>query len=191
MWVFDHVSACGWLNELFTFFLTLTLTFSIFDIVKLIIIIGSSMTSPTFLNELPENLFKRLSLEDIHKIHEAEKMYWDNKPYTKYFTAFNGSRTKNGGLVRAVKTIYQINGISLALVGDEAIYPDGSTAKIISGAGSALTVHGRSAALVGSRLENNDEIIDTPINNHVLRLYHDQTLPDGFMTLKIGGPENG
>lgn len=80
------------------------------------------MTSPTFLNELLENLFKRLPLEDIHKIHEAEKLY--------------------------------------------------------------------SVALLDSRLEDNDEVIDTTINNHVLSLYHDQTPPDSFMNLKIGGSKN-
>ncbi|WP_257223800.1 PAAR domain-containing protein [Acinetobacter sp. YH12140] len=67
-------------------------------------------------------------------------------------------KTKKGGLVRASNHAYKVNGISLALVGDEAIYLDGSTAKIISGAEFLLNVDGRAAALIGSLLENGDEI---------------------------------
>ena len=147
-------------------------TFS-FVILYLIKIIGSSMTSPTFLHQLPEEQLKKLSQNDIQKIQQAEQLYWDHKPYTKFYAAFNGAKTKKGGLIRASTDTYKVKGISLALVGDEAIYADGSTAKIISGAGSAITVHDRSAALVGSPLENGDEIIDSPITSHILRLYHD------------------
>ena len=59
------------------------------------------MTSPTFLHELPKEQLKNLSQEDIQKIHRAEQLYWDNKPYTKFYAAFNGAKTRNGGLVRA------------------------------------------------------------------------------------------
>lgn len=72
---------------------------------------------------------------------------------------------------------YKAKGISLVLVGDDAIYADGSTAKIVSGAGTAFMVNGQSAALVGSPLENGDEIIDSLIMSHVFRLYHDQRPP--------------
>ncbi|SEM11471.1 MULTISPECIES: PAAR domain-containing protein [unclassified Acinetobacter] len=148
------------------------------------------MTSPIFLHELPEEQLKKLSQDDIQKIHQAEQLYWNNKPYTKVYAAFNGSKTKKGGLVRASTDTYKVKGISLALVGDEAIYTDGSTAKIISGAGSAITVHNRSAALIGSLLENGDEIIDSPITAHVLRLYHDAALPKDFMISMIGGSKS-
>ncbi|NHB58972.1 PAAR domain-containing protein [Acinetobacter shaoyimingii] len=139
------------------------------------------MSSPIFLHELPEEQFNRLSHEDIEKIREAEKLYWSHKPFTTYYIAFNGAKTMHGGLIRASNDSYKLNGISLALVGDEAIYSDGSTAKIISGAGSAITVRGLSAALIGSQLDNGDEIIDSPITSHVLRIYHDQLPPEGFM----------
>ena len=155
-------------------------------ILNLIVKIGLSMASPNFLHELSEELLKKLSQEDIpqediQKIHRAEQLYWENKPYTAYHVAFNGAKTKNGGLVRASDDSFRIKGIPLALVGDEAIYADGSTAKIISGAGIALTVYGCSAALVGSRLENGDEIIDSPETSLVFRLYHDQDPPKGFL----------
>lgn len=76
------------------------------------------------------------------------------------------------------------------MVGDEAIYLDGSTAKIISGAGFLLNVDGRAAALIGSLLENGDEIIDSPVISHVLRLYHDATIPEGFMNPTLGDSNN-
>lgn len=148
------------------------------------------MTSPTFLHELPEEQLKKLSQDDIQKIHQAEQLYWNDKPYTKFYAVFNGAKTRDGGLIRASTDTYKVKGISLALVGDEAIYADGSTTKIISGAGSAITVHDRSAALVGSPLENGDEIIDSPITSHVLRLYHDAALPKDFMISTLGDSED-
>ena len=148
------------------------------------------MTSPTFLHELPEEQLKKLSQKDIQKIQQAEQLYWDHKPHTKYYAAFNGAKTKKGGLVRASTHAYKVKGISLALIGDEAIYLDGSTAKIISGAGDLLAVDGRAAALIGSLLENGDEIIDSPITSHVLRLYHDAIIPEGFMSPTLGDLKN-
>ncbi len=52
------------------------------------------MTSPTFLHELPEEQLKKLSHDDIQKIIKAEQLYWENKPYTSYYIAVNGSKTK-------------------------------------------------------------------------------------------------
>ena len=140
------------------------------------------MTSPTFLHELPEEQLKKLSQDDIQKIHQAEQLYWNHKPYTKFYAAFNGAKTRDGGLIRASTDTYKVKGISLALVGDEAIYADGSTAKIISGAGCAITVHGRSAALVGSPLENGDEIIENPSTVVTIRIFKDQPIPKNFLS---------
>lgn len=41
-------------------------------------------------------------------------------------------------------------------------YPDGSSARIITSAGFAGMYQGRGIALVGSLLDNGDEIISTP-----------------------------
>ncbi|MCY1300981.1 hypothetical protein D9M70_505700 [compost metagenome] len=49
----------------------------------------------------------------------------------------------------------------MALTGDVVDYPDGSQAEIITGAGQQGQSGERSAALVGSRLSNGDEIIGT------------------------------
>lgn len=96
----------------------------------------------------------------------------------------------NGGLIKATTNSYKVKGISLVLVGDEAIYADGSTAKIISGAGSTITVYNRSAALIGSQIENGDEIVDSTITSHVLLLHHDAMIPGGFMTSIRGNSNN-
>ena len=172
-------------DYIFKFFFTFS-----FVTIHLLICTGSSMTSPIFLHELPEEQLKKLSQDDIQKINHAEQLYWNHKPYTKFYIAFNGAKTRDGGLIRASTDTYKVKGISLALVGDEAIYADGSTAKIISGAGNAIIVHDRSAALVGSPLENGDEIIDSPITSHVLRLYHDAIIPEGFMSPNRGDLKN-
>ncbi|MBS1205257.1 MAG: hypothetical protein H6R25_2156 [Proteobacteria bacterium] len=46
--------------------------------------------------------------------------------------------------------------------GDEVVYPDGTTARIVTGSGSDFQKGGKSIALVGSRLSNGDVIISTP-----------------------------
>lgn len=50
--------------------------------------------------------------------------------------------------------------VRAALKGDYVVYPDGSTAQIVSGAGRENS----DMALVGSLLSNGDEIINTPQN---------------------------
>ena len=139
------------------------------------------MISPVFLSELPSEQLKKLSEEDIEKIQKAERLYWESKPYTKFYVAVNGAKTKKGGLICATGLNFQLHGIAIALVGDEAIYHDGTTAKIISGSGDALTIKGSSVALVGSRLDNGDEVIDSPDMSLIFRLYHDMLPPMGFL----------
>jgi hypothetical protein len=41
-------------------------------------------------------------------------------------------------------------------------YPDGTMAKIANGAGSSCAIEGKGIAVVGSQLDNGDEIISTP-----------------------------
>jgi uncharacterized Zn-binding protein involved in type VI secretion len=140
------------------------------------------MTSPKFLSDLPLDQLQKLSEEDIAQTIEAEQLYFQHKPHTVYYLAVNGAKTRNGGLVRARNDNYKANGIAISCVGDEAIYTDGTTSKIISGAGQACKINGVSAALVGSRLENGDEIIDTPVSLFAVKIYKDQSLPEGFLS---------
>lgn len=83
-----------------------------------------------------------------------------------YLIATEGSLTRNGGKVFSKYNGRQItidDGtiLNVSRVGDEARYPDGTTAKITNGAGNTP---GESIALVGSSLDNGDEIISCPQN---------------------------
>lgn len=140
------------------------------------------MTSPIFLQDLPIEQLEKLSKNDIQKISNAEQLYWNNKPHIIYYVAVHGAKTQNDGLVNVSSTNTKIKGLSIARVGDEVIYADGTTSKIISGAGTACIVDGSPVALVGSRLENGDEIIESPNNTIAIRIYKDQALPQNFLS---------
>ncbi|QNX87875.1 PAAR domain-containing protein [Acinetobacter seifertii] len=140
------------------------------------------MTSPIFLQDLPIEQLEKLSENDIQQIFNAEQLYWNNKPHTTYHVAVHGAKSQNGGLVNASSNSSKIKGLSIARIGDAVIYADGTTSKIISGAGTACIVDGSPVALVGSRLENGDEIIDSPNTSIAIRIYKDQPLPENFLS---------
>lgn len=98
-----------------------------------------------------------------------------------YYLAVNGSKTKQGGLVKASATQGKIGGLSIARIGDEVIYADGTVAKIVSSAGKVCVVEGLSAALVGSQLDNGDEIEDSPNCTIAINIFKGETLPEGFL----------
>ncbi|EKK13907.1 TPA: PAAR domain-containing protein [Acinetobacter baumannii] len=140
------------------------------------------MTSPIFLQDLSIEQLEKLSENDIQQISSAEQLYWNNKPYTIYHVAVHGAKSQNGGLVNASSNSSKIKGLSIARVGDEVIYADGTTSKIISGADIACVVEGSPVALVGSRLENGDVIIDSPNTTIAIRIYKDQPLLQNFLS---------
>lgn len=139
------------------------------------------MTSPTFLHELPIEKLQQMSQEDIEQTIKAEQLYFQHRPKTIYYFAVNGAKTKNNGLVKASATQHTIGGLAIARVGDDVIYADGTTSKIISGAGTACIVDGLSVALVGSHLENGDEIIDSPNNSVAINIFKGDNAPKGFL----------
>lgn len=133
------------------------------------------MASPIFLHELPIEQLQQMSQEDIEQTLKAEQLYFQHRPKTMYYIAVNGSKTKQGGLVKASATQGKIGDLSIARIGDDVIYADGTVAKIISGAGKVCIVEGLSAALVGSQLDNGDEIIDSPnrtVAINILKVKH-------------------
>jgi len=86
----------------------------------------------------------------------------NKKPHKKFLAATDGSKTKNGGLVKVtINKSVKAEGYLIAAVADEVICEDGITSKIISGAGEEGEFEGFEMALIGSRLENGDEIIDS------------------------------
>jgi len=132
---------------------------------------------------LSQNEAFNLSVEEIQERIAAEQEFMNKQKHKKFFAATHGSKTKNGGLVRAtINQNIKAQGHLIAVVGDEAIYEDGTTSKIISGAGEAGSIEGYDIALVGSRLENGDEIIESLQSVFEYRLYADREIPQGFLS---------
>lgn len=77
--------------------------------------------------------------------------------------ATEGSQTRLGGKIsrgssELTLTLKSGEKVSAAVIGDQVEYPDGRIAHIATGAGKSYS----DLALVGSRLDNGDEIINTP-----------------------------
>lgn len=101
--------------------------------------------------------------EEVAAFINRQKAYVEaHPPIAIYRVATEGSQTRNGGTIQQVSsslTFTLDNGwkVRAAQKGDEVVYADGSTARIITGAGEGNS----NIALVGSRLSNGDEIINT------------------------------
>lgn len=79
-----------------------------------------------------------------------------------YQPATISARTAQGGTVITASTPARLDGWRVACVGDLVSYPDGSTGRIVSGAGYAVHYMGRPWALIGSEIDNGDKIIANP-----------------------------
>lgn len=97
-----------------------------------------------------------------------------------------GSLTRHGGVIREVSGKSTLGGHYAARVGDKVVYSDGREATIICGAGKGQITQGESMALVGSMLDNGDEIISTPQGSQMCVFREGDTLPDGFLTVPGG-----
>ncbi len=100
-----------------------------------------------------------------------------------YLIATEGSLTRDGGTVFSEYNGQQIEiedgtRLNVSLVGDEVRYPDGTTAKISTGIGNTS---GDSAALVGSLLDNGDEIISSPQGSVRRAVRAGESLPENFL----------
>ncbi|WP_314417874.1 hypothetical protein [Pseudescherichia vulneris] len=104
-----------------------------------------------------------------------------------YRIAVEGSLTRDGGILKTATATTEIeigNGqkLRVAQTLDTVVYPDGTEATIISGAGDAgHNGRGQSVALVGSRLSNGDEIISTPQGIAILVLRRGIPAAKGFL----------
>ncbi|MCX2898763.1 hypothetical protein [Pseudomonas mandelii] len=99
-----------------------------------------------------------------------------------FLFALEGSQTRDGGVVQdgtATSNYHLEDGQTVqgARKGDYVIYPDGSKAQIITGAGRAYG----DDALVGSLLSNGDEIINSPQGACVCVQYKGLPMPDDFL----------
>lgn len=141
------------------------------------------MDSKLFLSQLPQNEIVKLTVEQIQERIAAEQEFMNKQKHQKFFAATHGSKTRNGGLIKAtINKSIKAQEHLIAVVGDEAIYEDGTTSKIISGAGEAGSIEGHDIALVGSRLENGDEIIESLQSVFEYRLYADREIPQRFLS---------
>ena len=100
-----------------------------------------------------------------------------------YLIATEGSLTRDGGTVFSEYNGQQIEiedgtRLNVSLVGDEVHYPDGTTAKISTGRGNTS---GDSAALVGSLLDNGDEIISSPQGSVRRAVRAGESSPENFL----------
>ena len=109
------------------------------------------------LTQLPEDARAALLERDAQKAaHRAIGIYR---------IATEGGRSREGGVIVGASSSmsFRIEGgsrvtfLKAAQVGDCVTYPDGRTAQLVTGAGD----RNGHLALVGSRLSNGDEIIDT------------------------------
>lgn len=133
-------------------------------------------TLPLYTNEVSQDYFRECDQqrfteeqladfnEEVRKSVRQQQDYLKNHPpIAIYRLATEGSQTRDGGVIQSASTGHTIgldNGqlVRVAQKGDSVVYADGSTAKIVTGAGESNS----NIALVGSRLCNGDEIINTP-----------------------------
>ena len=59
------------------------------------------MNPDLFLSNLSQDEILKLSPEEIQNRISAEQEFMNKQPHKDYLAATNGSKTKNGGLVRA------------------------------------------------------------------------------------------
>lgn len=97
-----------------------------------------------------------------------------------YPVATEASITERGGQIIATCDIF-LRDKRIALVGDIVRYPDGSEARIVSGAGVAYVVNGRPAALVGSALDNGDHVTGPIHNDSMIIQYADEAPIEGLL----------
>lgn len=121
--------------------------------------------------------------EARHLIAERNAYNLAHPVTAAYLLATEGSLTRNGG-----KVFSEFNGrqiklddgtmLNVSRVGDQVRYPDGTSAKITNGAGNTP---GESIALVGSLLDNGDEIISCPQNAGRRAVRAGESLPENFL----------
>ncbi|EQA1622783.1 hypothetical protein V5K00_RS11640 [Enterobacter asburiae] len=122
--------------------------------------------------------------DESRSIIEKQNTYNLAHPVTAaYLIVTEGSLTRNGGKVFSEYNGRQIKledgtMLNVSRVGDEVRYPDGRSAKITNGAGNTP---GESIALVGSSLDNGDEIISCPQNVRRRVVRAGESLPENFL----------
>jgi hypothetical protein len=123
--------------------------------------------SPEFLCRLDDSSFTEEQLagfdDEVMAIIRQQQVYAEAHPPRAIFrVATEGSQTRDGGVIQQAAapltfTLDSGQKVTAAQKGDYVVYADGRTAQIVTGAGQGNS----HLALVGSRLCNGDEIINT------------------------------
>jgi predicted XRE-type DNA-binding protein len=108
----------------------------------------------------------------------------------RYPAATESSTTGRGGKIIATSGLCTVGG-RVALVGDAVRYPDGSQARIVSGAGAAMCYDNRAIALVGSALDNGDTITGPEHSGMVIVQYADEPPLPGLLEPVPGAAASG
>lgn len=145
------------------------------------------------LAELDKSPFTEEALADMPDdalaiIREQEEFCRQHPIVAIWRHATTGSLTRNGGVVSSASSGSEVADSTgemaeMAMVGDEVTYQDGTTARIVSGSGSAFSCHGKGYALVGSQLDNGDEIISTPQRTALLCCREGESMPADFLVV--------
>ena len=127
-----------------------------------------------------------LSDESLAIIREQDAYIHAHPPVGIFRFAAERSQTRDGGTVKIASSEVLINlkngvPVQLAQVGDSVIYPDGASAVITTGAGKQHRFGEAEAALVGSRLDNGDEIINTPQDSLLIIQRSGEAMPVDFL----------
>lgn len=143
--------------------------------------------SPEFLRTQDKSPFTEQQLADFNEealapINQQQAYKMAHPPIGIYRMATEGSQTRNGGVVQQASSSMQFkldNGqdVRVALKGNFVVYPDGSTAQIVTGSGQENS----NMALVGSLLSNGDEIINTLQGAGLFLMREGVTLPNDFL----------
>jgi hypothetical protein len=123
--------------------------------------------SPEFLRNLDAQHFTEERLanccdETLAVVRQQQDYIVAHPARAVYRLATEGSQTRDGGVIQQATSPFEFTlgdgqKVRAAQKGDCVLYPDGRTAQIVTGAGQDYD----HAALVGSRLCNGDEIINT------------------------------
>lgn len=150
--------------------------------------------SPEFLCRLDDSPFTKEQLAGFNDeimtiMHRRQAYSEEHPPCAIYRVATEGSQTRDGGVVQqsAAPLVYTLDcgrRVTAAQKGDYVVYADGRTAQIVTGVGQGCS----DLALVGSRLSNGDEIINTLQSGHLFIAREGVSMAEDFLP-SIGGAE--
>lgn len=154
----------------------------------------------SYTNELSPEVLSRLDIspfteeelaqfsEEARAVVLLQRAYVETyRPCAIYRFATEGSQTRDGGVIQQGTSPMEMTldcgrTVRAAQKGDLVTYADGSTAQIVTTAGEGNSY----LALVGSRLSNGDEIINTPQGIGLFVVREGDSMSDDFLSSTEG-----